>query len=119
MMARALTTSRRDEVVKLRETGLTYAEIGHTFGVSKERVRQILKGKPSREKPALDSKVILTTTDVAQFLGLHANTVRRWSKKGILKAYRIGSRGDRRFYREDVKSFLETGTSKGELWQRT
>ncbi|GAH85612.1 unnamed protein product, partial [marine sediment metagenome] len=63
-MATTATSSRRDEVVKLRETGLTYAEIGGRFGISKERVRQILKGIPSRQKPDLDSKVMLTTTDV-------------------------------------------------------
>ena len=96
-----------DEVVKLRGTGLTYAEIGRRFGISRERVRQILKGKPTTQKPDLKSKIMLTTTDVAQLLGLHVNTVRRWNAKGILKSYRIGSRGDRRFKREDVDDFLK------------
>ena len=45
---------------------------------------------------------MLTTSEVARLLHTHANTVRRWSNQGILKAYRIGSRGDRRFRREDV-----------------
>ena len=45
---------------------------------------------------------MLTTTDVAHLLNVHINTVRRWSNRGILKAYRVGSRGDRRFRREDV-----------------
>ncbi|MCL0039074.1 helix-turn-helix domain-containing protein, partial [Dehalococcoidia bacterium] len=40
---------------------------------------------------------MLTTSDVARLLNVHINTVRRWSNQGILKAYRIGSRGDRRF----------------------
>jgi len=100
---------RRDEVVKLREAGLTYAAIGSRLGISKERVRQILKGNPSRQTPDLDSKVMLTTSNVAQLLGLHPNTVRRWNAKGILKSYRISSRGDRRFRREDVDSFLKEG----------
>ena len=104
-------TSRRDEVVKLRETGLTYAEIGSRLGISKERVRQILKGKPTLQKPNLDSKVMLRITDVAQLLGLHTNTVRRWDAKGILKSYRIGPRGDRRFKREDIDGFLKEGES--------
>lgn len=102
-------TSRRDDAVKLREAGLSYAEIGRRLGISKERVRQIVKPKPTRQKPDLHSKVILTTGDVAQLLGLHPNTVRRWSKKGILKSYRIGSRSDRRFRREDVDGFFNEG----------
>jgi len=55
---------------------------------------------------------MLTTSDVARLLNIHINTVRRWSNQGILKTYRIGSRGDRRFRREDITSFLsqEPGT---------
>ncbi len=40
------STSNRDEVVKLRETGLNYAEIGRRVGITRERVRQILNEKP-------------------------------------------------------------------------
>jgi len=49
---------------------------------------------------------MLTTTEVADFLHIHPNTVRQWANKGLLHAYRLGSRGDRRFKREDVDSFL-------------
>ena len=53
-----------------------------------------------------DIDSMLTTSDVAHLLNVHINTVRRWSNQGILKAYRIGSRGDRRFQQEDIASFL-------------
>ena len=49
---------------------------------------------------------MLTVSDVARLLSIHTNTVRRWSNQRILKAYRIGSRGDRRFDRDDVATFL-------------
>ena len=49
---------------------------------------------------------MLTTSDVARLLSVHINTVRRWSNQGILKTYRIGSRGDRRFDQNDVEHFL-------------
>ncbi len=49
---------------------------------------------------------MLTTSDVAHLINVHINTVRRWSNQRILKAYRIGFRGDRRFRQEDIASFL-------------
>jgi len=103
-----VTGSRRDEVVKLKNAGLSYAEIGRRLCMSGERVRQILMGNRIRpKKPDLNSSAMLTTGDVARLLGLHVNTVRRWRSKGILKSYRINPRGDSRFRREDIESFLE------------
>ncbi len=57
---------------------------------------------------------MLTPDDVADFLSVHINTVRRWTNKGILKAYRIGPRGDRRFRQEDVASFLTEQSAEPE-----
>ena len=53
-----------------------------------------------------DIDPMLTTSEVARILSVHINTVRRWSNQGILKSYRIGTRGDRRFKREDITSFF-------------
>ena len=49
---------------------------------------------------------MLTVKEVAQLLHIHSNTVRRWANQGIIKAYRITRRGDRRFRREDIARFL-------------
>ena len=49
---------------------------------------------------------MMTTSGVAKMLHIHINTVRRWSDQGILKPYRIGPRGDRRFVRDDITEFL-------------
>jgi len=98
---------RHEEAVKLREAGLTYIEIGRRWGISKQRVEQIVKGNPKPPKRTFDSKVMLTGSDVAYLLGVHPNTVRRWSNKGILRTYRIGPRDDRRFKREDIDTFLK------------
>ena len=49
---------------------------------------------------------MLTTSEVARILNVHINTVRRWSNQGALKSYRIGSRGDRRFRKDDVDALL-------------
>ena len=49
---------------------------------------------------------MLTVTEVSLLLNVHPNTLRRWSDNGIIKVYRIGLRGDRRFKQDDVNSFL-------------
>ena len=49
---------------------------------------------------------MLTTTEAARYLGVHPNTVRRWETQGLLPAYRLGRRGDRRFSRDEMDSFL-------------
>ncbi|HAS04901.1 MAG TPA: DNA-binding protein [Dehalococcoidia bacterium] len=49
---------------------------------------------------------MLTTSEVARKLNLHVNTIRRWSNQGIITAYRIGPRGDRRFKIQDVERLL-------------
>lgn len=50
---------------------------------------------------------LLTVSEVAAWLKVHPNTVRRWSEKGFLRAYRIGPRGDRRFDRTEVERLLD------------
>lgn len=50
---------------------------------------------------------LLTASEVSRLLHIHINTVRRWSDNGTLKSYRIGTRGDRRFDKEDVAEFLK------------
>ncbi len=48
----------------------------------------------------------LTVGEVARMLNVHIQTIRRWSNQGIVRAYRIGPRGDRRFRKEDVINLL-------------
>jgi excisionase family DNA binding protein len=49
---------------------------------------------------------MLTVREVSQILHVHSNTLRRWSDLGLIKAYRIGPRGDRRFKLEDISLML-------------
>jgi excisionase family DNA binding protein len=57
---------------------------------------------------------LLTVREVARLLNIHGSTVRRWVDKGILRAYRINSRGDRRFKCEDIYRFLnELNSNRG------
>jgi excisionase family DNA binding protein len=48
----------------------------------------------------------LTVRETAALLRAHPNTVRRWAQQGVLQAWRIGPRKDRRFLRVDVLRLL-------------
>ncbi len=49
---------------------------------------------------------MLTIREAAGLLHIHPNTLRRWCDEGRIRAYRITSRGDRRFTRQDIARFL-------------
>ena len=51
---------------------------------------------------------MLTVSQVADLLGAHVNSVRRWADIGLLPSYRIGLRGDRRFRPDEISSFLDS-----------
>lgn len=105
-MLEKLKDSRRQQVTSFRKAGLTYAEIGRRLGITRERVRRIDKEIRASKKPKMESALMLTTGEVALMLGVHPTTVRRWSNQGILKAYYIGPRHDRRFNRRDIEMYL-------------
>lgn len=50
---------------------------------------------------------LVTLKEACDLLKVHANTLRQWDEKGILKAVRIGQRKDRRYRLEDIKKHLE------------
>ena len=50
---------------------------------------------------------MMTNRQVAEFLQVSICSVRRWSDKGLLQFYRVGSRGDRRYHHDDVIRFME------------
>ena len=62
---------------------------------------------------------MLTTSEAAHLLNIHPNTVRQWAGKGLLTAYRLGTRGDRRFKREDVYSLLKPDSRESQQPEAT
>jgi excisionase family DNA binding protein len=50
---------------------------------------------------------LLKLSEACELLHVHANTLRQWDKKGVLKAIRFGQRGDRRYRREDLLKFMK------------
>ncbi len=54
------------------------------------------------------SEKLLKLAEVAEFLHVHPNTIRRWSDQGKLMFYRVSLRGDRRYKKSDIDLFLAT-----------
>ena len=61
---------------------------------------------------------MLTVRQVARLLHVHPNTLRRWSNNGRIKAYRITTRGDRRYKREEIAHFLAELNAQADDWQK-
>jgi excisionase family DNA binding protein len=51
---------------------------------------------------------ILTLKQASELLNCHPNTLRKWEQQGVIKCYRFGSRGDRRFRKEDILALLKS-----------
>lgn len=54
----------------------------------------------------MNEEKLLKLSEAAELLNVHPNTLRKWDKKGILKAIRFGQRGDRRYKREDIENLI-------------
>jgi excisionase family DNA binding protein len=63
------------------------------------------KIKPEAKKEILPSPM-LTISEACQLLNIHSNTLRRWSARGLIKEYRVGLGGHRRFKAEDVAALI-------------
>lgn len=61
---------------------------------------------------------MLTPREVAELLHVHTNTLKRWSDKGRIVAYRINPRGDRRYRLQDIECFLARFNPAGDSASR-
>jgi PAS domain S-box-containing protein len=52
---------------------------------------------------------VLTIRQAAAALGVHPETLRRWDMQGKLQARRVGPRGARRYTRQDILRFAQSG----------
>ena len=102
-----MPSANREEAVRLRKQGLEYAEIGRRLGISREWARQLTLVLPKKEKVRPQDKEVLKVADVAKLLGLHVNTVRQWTDRGLIKAFRLGNRRDRRYHRAEIVRFIK------------
>lgn len=61
------------------------------------------------KKSIPDFKGTITIGQAAEILGVSTMTLRRWDERGVLKPVRMGTRGDRRYKKEDIRKVLSKG----------
>lgn len=64
--------------------------------------------------PNVPKSSLLTLQEASNLLNCHPNTLRQWDKLGILHAVRVGSRGDRRYRKEDILNIMASPRSQPE-----
>lgn len=50
---------------------------------------------------------LLTLQEASKLLKKHPNTLRKWDEQGVLRAIRMGPRGDRMYKKEDILNFIK------------
>jgi len=109
----------RDRIVALHKRGLANAEIARIVGVSRQYVWAVLNPKEGKRKYNLSAAVRsalketgiapMSIASVAAFLGVHPNTIRRWSDEGVVPCFRLGPRKDRRFEAQHIMEMMRKG----------
>ncbi|MCT3899450.1 helix-turn-helix domain-containing protein [Elizabethkingia anophelis] len=75
------------ETVKLEINGINLSDLTNQL----QRIEtHLLKINTNPQTP--DNTELLTRKEVSELLGITLPTVNEWTKKGILKAYRMGTR---------------------------
>jgi excisionase family DNA binding protein len=59
-----------------------------------------------RDETSMNIETIMTASEVASFLKVSVNAVRRWTRAGKLKGHRLGGQGDWRYLKNDVMLFF-------------
>jgi len=98
--------AKRYRAASLRAGGLSYREIGIKLKVTTREARQLVMSGLTRKGVSTALRSLLTTQQAADLASVHINTLRRWGDLGLIKQFRIGPRGDRRFLRRDVEKLL-------------
>jgi len=109
----------RDRIIALHKRGLANTEIAQIVGVSRQRVWEVLRPKENNRGYGISAAVSsaskkaqtspMSITGVAAILGVHPNTIRRWSDEGLIPCFRLGPRQDRRFEQQRVMEMMYKG----------
>ena len=103
-----LKMGKKDQIIKLKQTGLKNAEIAQLLKVSKQYVSyvcQMSQGVNGQAKRK--DKEFVTTGAASRLLGVSEATIRRWSDQGKIPSFRVSiGRMDRRFSSRDLEQII-------------
>jgi hypothetical protein len=109
----------RDRIIALHKRGLANIEIAQMVGVSRQYVWDVLRPKENTRGHSISAAVSsaspkaqtspMSIAGVAAILGLHPNTVRRYSDEGLIPCFRLGPRQDRRFEPQRIMEMMHKG----------
>jgi hypothetical protein len=86
-------TKRIQEICDLwAEGGRTLQDIGNTYSMSKERVRQIVTEKGVKKAVALDKDVLVSIAEAARLTGLSRHQLNNYLYTGRLTKYKASKR---------------------------
>jgi IS30 family transposase len=98
----------KDRIIALHKRGLANTEIAQIVGVSRQRVWEVLHPKENNRRHSISS--LMSIAGIAAVIGVHPNTIRRWSDEGLIPCFRLGPRQDRRFDPQLVLETIRKGT---------
>lgn len=58
-------------------------------------------------------KVLINVQQAARLLGVSPKTIRKWARLKKVRGFKLGSRGDWRFDREEIMKLLQEYVEKG------
>jgi len=76
-----------------------------TVRAVEEMTKGTRKGRVGSERDSGPSPM-LTLGEACRLLNIHANTLRRWSARGLITEYRIGPGSHRRYKAEDIAALI-------------
>ena len=97
----------RNAVIEMRNQGMTYAAIGKQFGISRQRVHQILNYfKPTEPAYTRHRKYRIMYPNIERWLIEHDCGVNTLAEKAGIDYFKLRSsvNGERTFKREELKA---------------
>lgn len=112
------TTTKKEQIIKLKQMHLKNSQIARLFDVSRQYVSHICQTPARTEGRAkrAGNNELVTKSAASRMLGVSEATIRRWADQGKIPAFRINiGRRDRRINARELEQVIvRTGSNLDE-----